>query len=298
MSRSSRDPKRLFRAETSPRLSEGMTMSETTDLYLDLLKKCLTRYAFPDHYRPVTGIEGLAKTRMLRVMQSALARKNLALARYVPFDPRARAEGLDRPPEAETMVGLRRLDNLQDCISQVLQDDVPGDLIETGTWRGGAAVFMRAVLKAHDDSERIVWVADSFEGLPKPSPDRYPADVNDLHWTQSTLVATLEDVKANFERYGLLDDQVRFLVGWFKDTLSRAPINQLAVLRLDGDMYESTMQGLEALYHKVSLGGFAIIDDYYTNEGCRLAVDDFCEKDDIAPKLIQIDRSSVFWRKM
>ena len=196
------------------------------------------------------------------------------------------------------MVGLRRLDNLQDCVSQVLQDDVPGDLIETGTWRGGAAVFMRAVLKANDDSERIVWVADSFEGLPKPSPDRYPADVNDRHWTQSTLVATLEDVKANFERYGLLDDQVRFLVGWFKDTLSRAPINQLAVLRLDGDMYESTMQGLEALYHKVSLGGFAIIDDYYTNEGCGLAVNDFCEKVDIAPKLIQIDRSSVFWRKM
>ena len=195
------------------------------------------------------------------------------------------------------MVGLRRLDNLHDCISQVLQDDVPGDLIEAGAWRGGTAIFMRAVLKAHNVSERIVWVADSFEGLPKPSPDRYPADVNDRHWTQSTLVATLEDVKANFVRYGLLDDQVRFLVGWFKDTLPRAPINQLSLLRLDGDMYESTMQGLDALHHKVSLGGFTIIDDYYTNEGCRLAVDDFREKEAISYNVVQIDRNSVFWRK-
>ena len=85
----------------------------------------------------------------------------------------------------------------------------------------------------------------------------------------------LEHVKENFQRYGLLDEQVRFVKGWFRDTLPHVPIERLAVLRLDGDLYESTIQALDGLYHKLSPGGFVIVDDYGNVPACRQAVNDF-----------------------
>jgi O-methyltransferase len=93
-----------------------------------------------------------------------------------------REAGRDWPAVAHTMIGIKRLDNLQDCVERVLSAKIPGDLIETGVWRGGASILMRGVLKAYQNSERAVWVADSFEGLPKPDPDRYPADAGDKHF--------------------------------------------------------------------------------------------------------------------
>lgn len=121
----------------------------------------------------------------------------------------------------------------------------------------------------------------SFAGLPKPDPERFPADQGDQHWTQTRLAVSLEEVQDNFARYGLLDDRVRFLVGWFRDTLPAAPIERLAVLRMDGDMYESTWQALEYLYPKVSPGGFVIVDDFGAIQACRAAVEDYRARHDI-----------------
>jgi hypothetical protein len=91
----------------------------------------------------------------------------------------------------------------------VVQQNISGDLIETGVWRGGAAILMRAVLKVLGDNERTVWLADSFAGLPSPSPDLYPADEGaDFHLSNDVLSVSLDEVKKNFERYGLLDDRV------------------------------------------------------------------------------------------
>src|SRR5262249_7246717 len=157
----------------------------------------------------------------------------------------------------------------------VITHEVPGDFIETGIWRGGACIMLRAVLAAYDVTDRIVWCADSFEGLPPPDAEKYPADAGDRHHTFAPLAVSLEEVKSNFERYGLLDERVKFLKGWFKDTLPSAPIGKLALLRLDGDMYESTMDALVALYDKVVPGGAVIVDDYGAVEGCRRAVSDF-----------------------
>ena len=103
------------------------------------------------------------------------------------FDRDRRTDGRDWPTSAETMIGLKRLDNLEECITSVIRDGVPGDLIETGVWRGGAAIFMRGVLAAYGDLHRVVWVADSFEGLPKPDPAMYPADAGDRLWTEAVL---------------------------------------------------------------------------------------------------------------
>jgi hypothetical protein len=212
------------------------------------------------------------------------------------FDPEIRAIGRDWPRTAQTMIGSARLRNLRMLAEQVLLEDIPGDLIEAGVWRGGACILMRGVLAAYGISNRTVWVADSFQGLPEPDPAQYPADANDHHSAYKELVVSVEDVKKNFELYGLLDEQVKFLKGWFKDTLHTAPVERLSILRLDGDMYSSTIQTLEALYHKVSSGGFVVVDDYIL-KGCRAAVDDFRAREKVEEPLQEIDGAAVYWRK-
>jgi O-methyltransferase len=178
----------------------------------------------------------------------------------------------------------------------VIRRGVPGDLIETGVWRGGATIFMRAVLAAYGDTGRSVWVADSFRGLPKPS-GKYEADRHDAFWRFSELAVSADEVRANFARYRLLDDRVRFLEGFFSDTLAEAPIEQLAVARLDGDMYESTIVALEALYPKLSPGGYLIVDDYGAVGACSQAVDDYRRDHQITEPLVEIDWSGVYWQR-
>src|SRR5207247_1758424 len=101
------------------------------------------------------------------------------------------------PPRAHTMIGLKRLDNLQYCVESAIKDRIPGDLIETGVWRGGAGIFMRAILKAHGDNTRLVWLADSFAGLPPPNAADYPADAGDSHHHEDVLSVSREHVAEN-----------------------------------------------------------------------------------------------------
>ena len=194
------------------------------------------------------------------------------------------------------MIGLKRLDNLQFVVEDVIAKGIPGDLVETGAWRGGACIFMRAILKAHGDRDRKVWVADSFEGVPTLNPEKYPADAGMKTHKKKFLAVSLETVKTNFDRYGLLDDQVKFLKGWFKDTLPTAPIEKLAVLRLDGDLYESTMDSLVNLYPKLSSGGYIIVDDTII-PACAKAVEDYRKKHGITEPIIRIDWTGVYWQK-
>jgi O-methyltransferase len=280
-------------------IDQGLATPE--ELYLDLLKKCLTRTVFTNDetHQPLNPREG----RHLHILRPQMQKMRdpiySALMRHAPFAyVMLRKMSNPWPAEAETMIGLQRLDHLQGCITDVLQRRVPGDFIETGVWRGGAAIFMRAVLKAYGDTQRIVWAADSFRGLPKPDARRAPADKGDLLWAFDALAIPVEEVKANFARYGLLDDQVRFLVGWFRDTLPTAPIEQLAILRLDGDLYESTMDALCALYPKLSIGGYVIIDDYGAMPPCKAAVHDYRIEHAITEPIESIDEGSVFWRRL
>jgi len=211
---------------------------------------------------------------------------------------RIRETGSAWPARAHTMIGLTRLTRLQHCVETILDDAVPGDLIETGVWRGGACIFMRAILKAYGDTTRNVWVADSFAGLPPPDAAAYPADAGDEHYRYSDhLAVSRQHVESNFACYGLLDERVRFLEGWFKDTIPTAPIDRLAILRLDGDLYESTIQVLEALYDKLSPGGFVIIDDYELAP-CAQAVHDFRQARGIIDPIDSTDGlAGSFWRR-
>lgn len=264
-------------------------------LYLDLLKRCLTRTGF-EEAGALASWDGLDLA-VRPVVRDWLDTEELRVVQRSAPTPELRVDGRDWPATAETMIGWKRLQSLQDCVVDVIRSRVPGDLIETGAWRGGAAILMRGVLAAFAERDRLVWVADSFEGLPKPDPERFPADAGDQHWAQPALAVSLEEVQRNFERYGLLDDQVRFLQGWFSETLHRAPIEQLAILRLDGDMYQSTFEALDALYGSVARGGYVIVDDYGAVAGCRAAVDDFREQHKITDPIRPIDWTGVLWQR-
>lgn len=210
-------------------------------------------------------------------------------------DPKEVIEGRAWPKEALTMVGRPRLDNLREVIKQIVQWKVPGDLIELGVWRGGASIFMRACLFVHDDKTRDVWVADSFEGLPPPDPS-YILDQGDDHHTKDDLKVSLEEVQENFRKYNLLDNQVQFLRGYFKDSLPKAPIERLSLIRLDADMYGSTWEALVHLYPKLSVSGYVIVDDYAI-WGAHFAVNDYLEAIGEFVQLVKVDHSCWYWQK-
>lgn len=270
--------------------------STAANLYLDLLKTCLTDANRKVEYSPAALPRDLLRHRISRSAVLWLRRRGIRVMKEHIIDPNARAEGLDWPLDALTMIGRKRLDHLQECALTVLRENIPGDFIETGVWRGGTVIFLRAILKAMDVTDRIVWAADSFEGLPAPNVEKHPADEGDQHYVHDYLRVSQEQVQANFERFGLLDNQVRFLKGWFRDTLPGAPVKRLSILRLDGDMYESTIDALNSLYPKLSPGGFVIIDDYWLR-GCREAVTDYRKDHGIEEEILWIDRMGAFWRR-
>lgn len=261
------------------------TVGETAEtdprrLYLNLLKRSLT---------------GLTQDELRTAMPNPQEGR-VELAALDEQMRERREYGADWPVEGQTMIGLDRLENIQSCVESVLVDGVPGDLIETGVWRGGATIFMRGVLKAYGVSDRTVFVADSFAGLPPPEPG-VEADDDDWFHRMDYLAVSSEQVRANFARYGLLDEQVRFVEGYFADTLPALRGHTWAVIRLDGDQYRSTMDALDSLYSGLSPGGYAIIDDYGAVDACREAVGEFRARHRIDAPLGWIDWSGVFWRK-
>jgi SAM-dependent methyltransferase len=266
-------PQRPLPASQAPALTAAAANpgAGTADLYLNLMESVLLGVIYEDP--PIDKWSGGV------------------------FDAKLRAKGRDWPAKAHTMIGFERLRNIRNLMSQVLGDHVPGDFVETGVWRGGACIYMRAILKAFGIADRTIWVADSFAGLPTPDTERYPSqDKGDQHHTFTELAVSLETVQENFRKYDLLDAQVQFLKGWFKDTLPGAPIDRIAILRLDGDMYSSTMDALQALGHKVSPGGFIIVDDFGAVEGCRKAIADYRAEHGIEAPIYDIDGIGAYWR--
>lgn len=256
------------------------------DRYLDLLIGALTHTVYAD----VDAMEPPAE-----LFEAA----GISLEQYHRGADRAveRAEGRDWPRHGQTMVGLRRMRSIRACVQAIVEDDVRGDLIETGVWRGGASILMRGALEAFGDERRHVWLADSFQGLPEPDVQRYPADA-DRAWAQpfAELAVSVDEVRENFRRYGLLDERVHFVEGWFRDTLPDLRDRTWSLIRLDGDMYESTMDGLENLYDGLSPGGFLLVDDYAL-PSCRRAVEDFRRARGIDEPVERVDWTGVLWRR-
>ena len=267
-------------------------------LYLDTLKKLLTASLYDESAWLVleetkTAFSPYGWLRNMAI--KILGNRSLMIVKKQRFDAMARLQGEDWPMFGFTMVGLKRLDNIQSCIEDVLSNDVPGDFVECGVWRGGSSIFARAVFKAHGAKDRRVWLANSFEGMPKltSQQDLVDPDLSDREY----ITVSLDQVKENFRKFDLLDDDVRFIKGWFVDALPKAPIDRIGILRLDGDYYSSTMDALTNLYDKVSSGGYVIIDDYNNFQGCKNAVSEFRHERKIDAPLIPIDRQSVYWKR-
>ena len=268
-------------------------MDSASKLYLELLKKTLTdTLRCSDEYMEYEGQKGVRFT----MVDKYLTKRGFQIMKRIPFNIEKRKVGKDWPMYAETMVGVERLNNIEKLLIDVIENNIEGDCIETGVWRGGATIFMAAIIKAFNQ-KRNVWVADSFEGLPKPNAEKYPHDKGDDHHTKTRLAISKEEVEKNFKNYDLLGDNIKFLKGWFKDTLPKAPIEKLALVRLDGDMYESTMDGMINLYPKLQSGGYIIIDDWGAVPACKKAVLDYREKHSITEDIILIDWGGVYWKK-
>jgi O-methyltransferase len=247
--------------------------------YLDLLKLCLTDLAG-------TRTGSVTRTFEGDVMSRELDGEQL----------RFRTAGMDWPLHGLTMVGLARLDDLQACVEQVVRDRIEGDLIEAGAWRGGASMLMRATLDSLGEDARTVWVADSFQGFPAAPASADGYDLNADLAAVDFLAVPLEEVRDSFARLGL-DRGVRFLPGFFEDTLPPLGDHRWSIVRLDGDTYDATMLSLQALYPGLAAGGHLIVDDYLQLDPCREAVDDFRREHEIREPLEQVDWSCVRWRR-
>jgi O-methyltransferase len=215
-----------------------------------------------------------------------------------PFDANLRKEGLDWPAQGLTMVGRMRLENIEKLLFNVIEAQVPGDFVECGVWRGGASLYAKGVLKALDVHDRKVHLVDSFEGLPKASQER-DRDV----WSEMNfLKVSLEQVQEPFKQLGLFDDGVAFHKGFFKHSLPLlrkqllAEKKNIAVLRMDGDMFESTMDILYNLYDLVSVGGCVIIDDFEIREA-KEAVATFLQHHKLTVQYIRIDNFAAYFCK-
>ena len=264
------------------------------DLYLRNLKHTLIDFHRLDGVQYVSfgkRHQGLLAA-VIRPFMKMINKLNYDLVEIRKYDQQKRINGEDWPADAESMIGLKRMNNIQYCIGQIIKDNIEGDLIETGVWRGGASIFMKANLLVHGSRKKI-FVCDSFEGLPKPTHDE---DKGDKHYTIKYLAVTQEQVTKNFEKYGLLDENVIFKKGWFKDTMPSLRAEKFSLIRLDGDLYESTMDVLQNIFDNLSVGGYVIVDDWVLPT-CKKAVMDFRKERGITDKLIAIDNTGVYWRK-
>ncbi|PWG04349.1 TylF/MycF/NovP-related O-methyltransferase [Polaribacter aquimarinus] len=256
-------------------------MIDYQEAYLKLLREKLTDYKYGNFlYCEPKNIQDLRAG-------------DEVLCTVKEYDSLKRFYGKDWPNQGETMIGLVRLLNLHELVKDIAKNKIEGDFFEAGVWKGGASIYLNALNIAFCDGKKNIWLADSFEGLPKPT---LPQDV-DFDFTQyNELSIPLKQVIQNFKNYNLLTNNVFFLKGWFKDTLPNATVSNISLLRLDGDLYESTMDILNNLYDKVVSGGYIVVDDYGL-ECCKLAISDFRNSRGITEEIIEIDWTGAYWIK-
>ncbi|MDR2571328.1 MAG: class I SAM-dependent methyltransferase [Oscillospiraceae bacterium] len=171
-----------------------------------------------------------------------------------------------------------------------IQNNIDGDFVECGVWRGGNAIIAASVFKEYGSSKKV-WLFDTFEGFVEVklskndrgslgqvhTMDRMDA-FHERFYNPSHCGNSISEVRNTFKRYGLLDDNVIFVKGDVMETLEDENIpDKVAVLRLDTDWYDSTRKELEVFYPRLSNGGVLIIDDYGFCHGCRTAVEQYFE---------------------
>nr|WP_320191935.1 TylF/MycF/NovP-related O-methyltransferase [uncultured Desulfobacter sp.] len=202
-----------------------------------------------------------------------------------------------------TMGGHKALENAFDVVTLAEQRNISGAIVECGVAEGGTAAMMALRSDGLGTGVRIKWFFDSYEGLPEPTIDDYKNGATG-HFIRplpkGSCLGTLEQVSdLLFNTLGLDSGKIHLVKGWFQDTVPiyREKVGKIAVLRLDGDWYESTKIPLENFYPQVSPGGFIIIDDYATCFGSRKATDEFRSFNHITTPLNPDGRGGVWFEK-
>ncbi len=208
-----------------------------------------------------------------------------------------RIAGSDWPQHGLSMAGPVRLRELRACLEAVVAENVPGDVIEAGCWRGGAGILMRATLDTLDATDRTLVVADSFNGYPLPLRERFPQDRDLEERSMLDYFAVPQaDVEGNFQRFGL-SAGVEFVPGFFDETLRRLADRTFALVHVDAGSYEGTAFALDALYPALAPGGLIVVGEYRSNEQVRLAVDEFRAEHGISEPLEGGGESAARWRR-
>jgi O-methyltransferase/8-demethyl-8-(2,3-dimethoxy-alpha-L-rhamnosyl)tetracenomycin-C 4'-O-methyltransferase len=244
------------------------TEDANRDAYIDLIKRAITNYVYLGGETPQDAFR--------------------CVSHYDLEQSRWKIDQLSRPT---TLLTKSQLDLIEKAVLAVEAKGVPGDFLEAGIWRGGAIVLMRALLKAYNISGRKVFAADSFAGIPTNT--RAINDPVDL-WSDR-WVASLDEVRQAISRFGLLDDKIKFVVGYFEDSLQSLEGKRFSVVRLDSDSYDSVETSLEYLYPLLSQGGFLIVDDWHL-PGCRMAVMDYRSQLGIRDEVHEWD-GNAYWVK-
>lgn len=214
-----------------------------------------------------------------------------------------------------TMLPIPRLFDAYEAVISINSEGLLGDVVECGVWNGGCVGLMAIAHANSVGPYRQFHLFDSFQGLPQPSAHdkeviddfaaRHPGiRLQDEDPELIAIGACAGIPQAAVERFlvhklGLAKDSFIFHVGWFQDTVPRSvsTIEKIALLRIDGDWFDSTKVCLETLYDRVVRNGFVIIDDYGTFSGCKKAVDEFFSKTGIAPQINRSDQDCIFFRK-
>lgn len=234
----------------------------------------------------------------------AFFRLSFGLQRLIDSNPERR-EVLGTVREY-THVNYQRLKFLWDTAEAFAKRRVRGSFVEAGVWRGGCAGILAYLVKKYGYRQRLYFF-DSFAGLPLPT--TYDGDDanhlvkgargNGLR-SSGTLAADASWISTLLsEQLGIDPRRVAIIRGWFEDTMPAwsKKIDDILILRLDGDWYASTRVTLQNLYDRVVPGGYVIIDDYYFWDGCKIAVDEFIERRRLRVGLRRQDTSGAYFVK-
>ncbi len=199
-----------------------------------------------------------------------------------------------------TMTSVERMFALYSSVNYVLKNNIKGDFVECGVWRGGSAMLIAKILSKKNITDRKIYLYDTFEGMTEPTEkdvdlkgknakDSYEEilkNSNEPGWCFANLI----DVKSNMNLTKFTENNIIYVEGKVENTIpSIVPPSSIALLRLDTDWYESTKHELNHLYPKIENNGVLIIDDYGHWEGCKKAVDEYFNENKINILLNRID---------
>ncbi|MCX7018839.1 MAG: class I SAM-dependent methyltransferase [Candidatus Sumerlaeota bacterium] len=236
---------------------------------------------------------------VIQSIRSLVRRAGFDVVRY----PRPVAEHLADFSEANklicetvkdyTMTSPERVNALVEAVRYVVINKIEGAFVECGVWRGGSVMAMMIALRQQGDDSRDFFLYDTFAGMTEPGPEDGKEELRLYHKTLDWCLSPMEETQANVCSTGYPRDRIYFIKGKVEDTLSdgeHAPA-MIALLRLDTDWYESTRHELVHLFPRLQPGGVMIIDDYGCWQGCKQAVDEYIEENNIRMYLARIDES-------